>query len=178
VAEKIESSILQASRKTVAENKGDDPSHVTACIEGSWQKYCHNSLIDIISATFFNSEEVLGTEIMGRLCFVCHTNPTSEHMCKRNCEGTGVGREVTAVLSIFSRSLHNQSIYYLKYLGDWGGEAYRRVFAGKPYGPNMSVKRLECIVRVQKRVGTSLRRHMKEKIGAKLHDGKHLGCRY
>jgi len=59
------------------------------------RKYRHTSLIDIISATFLNKEEVLGKEIMGRFCFDCH-------MCKRNYERTGGRMEVTAVLSFFS----------------------------------------------------------------------------
>jgi hypothetical protein len=86
--------------------------------------------------------------------------------------------EVTAVLSTFSPSLHTQGICYTKYVGDGGSKAYQRVFAEKPYGPNISVTRLGCIGHVQKRVGTSLRKHMKEKIGTKLHDSKHLGSRY
>lgn len=60
MAEKIESSILQASREAVAENEEDDPSHVTACFDGNWQKCGHTSLTDI----FFNKEEVLSTEII------------------------------------------------------------------------------------------------------------------
>lgn len=86
--------------------------------------------------------------------------------------------EVTAVLSTFSHFLHTQGIGYTKYLGEWDSKAKQRVFAEKPYGSNISVTRLGCIGHVQKRMGTSLRRHMKEKIDTKLHDNKHLGCRY
>jgi hypothetical protein len=85
--------------------------------------------------------------------------------------------QVTAVLSIFSRSLHTQGIYYTNYLSDGTAKLTKRVFVEKPSGPNISVKRLECIVHVQKRMGTSLRRYMKEKIGTKLYDGKQIGCR-
>jgi len=86
--------------------------------------------------------------------------------------------EVTAVLSTFSRYLHTEGICYTRYLGDGYSKAYKRVFAEKPYGPNISVTRLGCIGHVQKRMGTCLMRHMKEKIGTNLHDSKHLGCRY
>lgn len=51
VVEKIESSIMQASRKAVAENKKENPSHVTAWFDVIWQKCGHTSLNDIISAT-------------------------------------------------------------------------------------------------------------------------------
>jgi len=86
--------------------------------------------------------------------------------------------QVTAVLSISSHSLHTQGIYYTNYLGDGTTKLTKRVFAEKPSGPNITVKRLECIVHVQKRMGKSLRRYMKEKIGTKLHDGRQIGCRY
>ena len=69
MVENVESSIMQASRKSVAENKENNPSHVTAWFDGIWQKSGHTSLNDIISATFFKKEEVLGTEIM-RASFV------------------------------------------------------------------------------------------------------------
>jgi hypothetical protein len=168
---------LQESRKAVADNGEDDPSHVTLCLDGSWQKCYHTFLIDILSATFFNEEEVLGTEIMGKLCFVCHSNPASEQKCAKNYEGTGFGMQVTAVLSIFSRSLHTQGIYYTNYLGNGTAKVTKRVFAEKPSSPNISAKGLECIVHVQKRMVTSLRRYIKEKIRTKLHDGKQIGSR-
>ena len=86
--------------------------------------------------------------------------------------------EVTVLLSTFSLSLLTQGICYTKYLGDGYIKAYQRVFAEKPYGPNISVTRLGCIGHVQKRMGTNLRRHTTEKIGTKLHDSKHFGFRY
>ena len=50
--------MMQAARETVAENKEDDPSHITACFDGSWQKRGHPSLNGIISATSFDTGEV------------------------------------------------------------------------------------------------------------------------
>jgi hypothetical protein len=49
------------------------------------------------------------------------------------------------------------------------------VVAGKPYGPNISVTKLECIGYVQKRMGARLRRLVKEMARTKLHDRKALG---
>jgi hypothetical protein len=39
------------------------------------------------------------------------------------------------------------------------------VIAEKPYGPNISVTKLECIGYVQKRMGVRLRRLVKERTG-------------
>jgi hypothetical protein len=49
------------------------------------------------------------------------------------------------------------------------------VVAEKPYGPNISVTKLECIGHVQKGMAARLRRLVQEKISTKLHDVKPLG---
>jgi hypothetical protein len=45
--------MMQAAREAVAENEDDDPSHITACFGGTWQKRGHTSLNGIISFTFW-----------------------------------------------------------------------------------------------------------------------------
>jgi hypothetical protein len=72
-----ESSMMQVARETVAEHEEDDPSCITACFDGSWQKRGHTSLNGIISTTSVNRRKILDIEIMSKSCFVCHTNPTS-----------------------------------------------------------------------------------------------------
>jgi hypothetical protein len=49
--------------------------------------------------------------------------------------------------------------------------------AGKPCDANIDVTTLEYIGHVQKKIGTSLRRLVKEKTGKKLHDSKPLGSK-
>jgi hypothetical protein len=60
-----------------------------------------------------------------------------------------------------------------KYHGDGDSKTYQR--AEKPYIPNISVRKLEYVGHVQKRMGARLRRLVKEKTGTKLHDSKPLG---
>jgi hypothetical protein len=48
VADVSVSFMMQAGRKAVAENEEDDPSHITACFDSSWQKHGHNSLSGIV----------------------------------------------------------------------------------------------------------------------------------
>jgi hypothetical protein len=118
VADVGESSMMQAAREAVAGNEEDDPSHITACFDGTWQKLGHTSLSGIISATSVDRRKVLDVEIMSKFCFVCHTNPTSQNEFKRNHEGISGGMEGAGVLNIFNRSLHTRGIGYIKYLGD------------------------------------------------------------
>jgi hypothetical protein len=122
VAELSESSMLQAAREAVAEKEEDDPSHMTACFDGSWQKHGHPSLNGIMSATSFDTGEVLDIVITGKF-FFCHPNPTSQHKCKKNYEGTSGGMEGAGVLNIFNRSICTQATCYTKYVGDWDSKA-------------------------------------------------------
>jgi hypothetical protein len=93
-----ESSMMQAAREAVAGNEEADPSHITACFDGTWQKGGHTSLNGIVSATSSDTGKVLDMEIMSKFCFVCHTKPTFQHECKKNYEGASVGWKVLVYL--------------------------------------------------------------------------------
>jgi hypothetical protein len=51
VADVSVSFMMQAAREAVAENEEDDPSHITACFDGTWEKRPHTSLNGVISVT-------------------------------------------------------------------------------------------------------------------------------
>jgi hypothetical protein len=110
--------MMEVAREAVAENEEYDPPHIAACFDGPWQKHGHISLNGIIPATCVDRGKVLDIEIMNKFCFVCHTNPTSQHDCKMNHEGISGGMEGAGVLNIFNCSLHTEGICYTKYLGD------------------------------------------------------------
>jgi hypothetical protein len=120
VADVNVTSMMQAAREAVAETEEDD-------FDSTWTKSGHNRLNDIISTTSVDRGKVLGVEIMNKICFVCHTNPTSQHECKKNHEGISGGMEGAAVLNIFNHSLYTQGIgtCYTKYLGDVDRKAYQ-----------------------------------------------------
>jgi uncharacterized protein (DUF2235 family) len=45
------SCMMQAAREAIAQNEGDDLSHITACFDGTWQKGGHTSPNGVMSAT-------------------------------------------------------------------------------------------------------------------------------
>jgi hypothetical protein len=51
VADVSVSFMMQAHREAVAENEEDDPSHITVCFDGTWQKHGRTSLYGFISGT-------------------------------------------------------------------------------------------------------------------------------
>jgi hypothetical protein len=63
VADVSVSFMMQAARETVAEDEEDDPSHITVCFDGTWQKRGHTSLNDIVSATSVDRGKLLGREV-------------------------------------------------------------------------------------------------------------------
>jgi hypothetical protein len=87
VADVSVSFIVQAARETVAENEEDDTSHITACYDGTWQKYGHIFVNGIIPATSADRMKASDIEIMNKFPVVCHTSPISQHECKKNHEG-------------------------------------------------------------------------------------------
>jgi hypothetical protein len=98
--------MMQAAREVVAENEEDDPSHITACFGGTWQKRGHTSLNGVISATSVDRGKILDLEIMSKFYFVRHTNLTSQRECKKNTGGRSGGMEGAGVLNIYNRFLH------------------------------------------------------------------------
>jgi hypothetical protein len=91
--------MMQAAREAVAQNEEDDPSHITACFDGTWQKHGHTSLNGIISATPFDKGKALDVEMKSKFCFVCHTTLIFQHECKKNCEGKSVEWKVLMYLT-------------------------------------------------------------------------------
>jgi phage terminase large subunit GpA-like protein len=67
---------MRAARETVAENEEDNPSHITACFDGTWQKRGHTALNGVISATCVDRGKVLDIEIMSKFfLFVASIHP-------------------------------------------------------------------------------------------------------
>jgi hypothetical protein len=83
VADVSVSFFMQEAREAIEENEEDDPSHISACFDGTWQKWGHIFMNGILSANSVNRGKVLDTKIMSKSCFVCHINPVSQHEGKK-----------------------------------------------------------------------------------------------
>lgn len=164
VAEVSESTMLKAAKEAVHLNYTKfDPRHIAAGFDGSWQKRGHTSLNGIVSATAFDTGKVLDIEIITKFCDICSKNPTTQHVCKKDYDGSSGGMEVAGVANIFKRSIQSRGVLYTDYLGDGDSKAYQKVVEDKPYGPTVKINKLECIGHVQKRMGSRLLKICKEK---------------
>lgn len=77
--------------------------------------------------------------------------------CAKNFQGKSGAMEGEAAVRIWGRSVQNNKIRYVTFIGDGDSSAYRAVTNLKPYG-DITVKKEECINHVSKRVGTPLRK--------------------
>ena len=57
---------------------------------------------------------------------------------------------------MFQRSAQNYKLRYTEYSGERDSSSFDSVAKDEPYGPGVTINRLECVGHVQKRLGTAL----------------------
>ncbi|GFS89427.1 uncharacterized protein TNCV_1809541 [Trichonephila clavipes] len=127
----------------------------------------------LVTVTSVDTGKVIDVEVFSKHC-ICPNKTKHLQNCKRNFEGYSGKMEVAGALSIFQRSQSLYNVRYTKYLGDGDSKAFTSIVENKVYGDHCSVKKLECIGHVMKRMGTRLRRLKTKMRGQQLSDGKPL----
>ena len=97
--------------------------------------------------------------------------------CAANYSGSAAAMESAAAVRLWSRSVARRGLRYTEYIGDGDCKGHANVVASAPYGPDVTVVKLECVGHVQKRVGHRLRELVKKHSGSKLSDGRSIGGR-
>ena len=179
---------MKNAANDVIRSSGVDAEVVDAtCIfDGTWQRRGYSSLVGAVACVSAFNSQVIDIEIMRKTCKVCQLSkidPTSvkyqdlkeKHQCQKDYEGSAPGMELTGANLIYGRSVTERNLRYTKYVGDGDSKSYDSIAKGKPYGPDVTIKKLDCVGHVQKRVGAHLRnlKHISGK--NKLADGKTLG---
>lgn len=149
-------SMHKAVEETVAIQNGK--RDLSVAFDGSWQKRGHTSLNGIVSAISLKSGKVLDVSVLSKYC-KCPKRYDNLHLesCKANYMGTSGGMELSGVEEIFQRSIPEYNVRYIEYLGDGDSKAFDSINKIQPYGPDIDLKKLECIGHVQKRMGRRLR---------------------
>lgn len=152
----------EAVQEAVDQNEG--VNEIAIGLDGTWQKRGFVSLNGVITATSVDVGKVIDIEIFSKYCD-CKQKLEKIHEanCKANYLGTSGGMEVQGARTIFSRSLPQYNVKYLKYLGDGDSKGFETVSKEAIYGTS-TIEKLECLGHVQKRMGTRLR-NLKSKTG-------------
>lgn len=167
-----EQTMKDAVTEAVHANGGN--SDIAVGFDGTWQKRGYKSKNGCSSVTSIDTGNVLDVDIFSKYCQKCTmSGKGNEHEgeCHKNYEGSSGGMETAAAVSMFHRSEAKYGVRYVHFLGDGDCKSYNAVCTSKPYG-ELSVKKLECVGHIQKRMGSQLRK-LKQQLGKTvLSDGK------
>jgi hypothetical protein len=167
-------SMKAAVKEAIEENEGE--TNISAAFDGSWQRRGHNSKNGVMTATSVDTGKVLDVAVLTKHCRCSEKlEDLHEVKCEANFKGASGGMEVTGACQIFERSEATRGVRYTEYLGDGDSKAFKSVVEKQPYGAGVTVKKLECLGHVQKRMGSRLRRLKTAQKGVKLADGRSLG---
>ena len=78
--------------------------------------------------------------------------------------------EPEGAVEIFKRSVEDNGLLYVQYIGGGDSSAFQTVVKSNPY-PGKVIRKLECVGHIQKRVGSRLRK-LKEKHKDRKGEGK------
>lgn len=181
----------ESSRKAAIEEVSLCGSRdISVSCDGTWLTRGHSSLHGVCTVIGIQSGKVIDTEVLSLNCKSCEMwkgrKSTPEYLerkemhgneCNINHSGTSGNMEVEGMKKIFLRSVELHNVRYIDYIGDGDTKSFKAVSALQPYGPDVEIKKSECIGHVQKRMGTHLRAVKQEYKGKILSDGKPLSGR-
>ncbi|GFX92321.1 uncharacterized protein TNCV_1112481 [Trichonephila clavipes] len=136
-------------RAAVEENSSSPDNLLTVSGDGTWKTRGHSSLIGVCT--------VIGAET------------------EKKFSGSAGKMEVDGMLRIFNRSEKLHNLKYSNYIRDGNTKTFNALSENKPYGDDHLIQKIECVVHVQKRMGTRLRKLKLVYSKKKLSDGKTIG---
>lgn len=175
--QKISTKLCKAAETVASESMANAAAEVRCIVQttdcgvsgdGTWQRRGHSSLNGCVSLISVDTGKVIDVEGMSSKCRACHLksklNPTSAEFmewkanhtqCQANYTGSAGGMEAVGLYRMFERAERSRQLKYVDFYGD--GDSKSHAAVKDIYGPN-SVRKLECIGHVQKRVGCRLRK--------------------
>ena len=143
-------------------------------LDGSWQRRGHASLNGLVTA--ISNNKCLDVAVFSKHCKGCAmwehnkaTNPVgyqtwqAEHECCINHQKSSGAMEGSGAVEIFENSIEKHSLIYNEYLGDGDTSSFKDVVNAEPYKDfGVIPKKLECVRHIQKRLGTRLRKLVKD----------------
>lgn len=152
-----------------------DVIDIPASLDGSWQRRGFASLNGNVAAISMEIGKVIDTEAISKTCKPCkkreHTKDVdpaayeawkANHKCLVNYQGSASGMEVAGAKRIFERSIAKNGLRITEYYGDGDSKSFASV---KGTYEGITVKKMECVGHVQKRVGCRLRNLKKRNKG-------------
>ena len=114
------------------------------------------------------NDKVIGYQVLTKKCLAClswrkkkGTNEyeiwNSSHNCSINHKGSAGSMGVQRAIAIFLQSIQQNGLCYKNYVGGGDSSSFLKVVENKQCGEDFVINKLECVVRIQKRLGNKLR---------------------
>lgn len=158
---------------TIGEN---DILHIGVNYDGSWHKRGFTSTTGVACVIDLLTGYVIDFVV---LCKFCHTSAKAKQsfgeksqeykdwhkdhqpQCQSSYDGSSPAMEVTAADILWKRSL-TFKMRYTTLLSDGDSKTFNHLVNSEVYGPDITIVKEECINHVAKRLGTSLRKLVKD----------------
>ncbi|GFX92669.1 uncharacterized protein TNCV_4087741 [Trichonephila clavipes] len=160
--------------KNVYEN-GAEITDLSVSFDGTWLTRGHTSLIGVGCVIDMLTGYVVDFEWMSKVCRHCSVAKNKlgqssaefsiwyeghKSECDINHLGSSTSMEMEAALTLWKRST-SLGFRYITVLSDGDCKTFNYLCEKKVYGPDIVIKKEECINHVSKRLGTALRSTVK-----------------
>ena len=149
----------------------------TVSFDGTWHKRGFTSHYRVGVAVEIQTGLVVDYEVLSNYCQRC-SNAAAKYThgsvelemwrnahtdCDANFEGSSKAMEAEAAKRIWLRSVQKFGFRYINILRDGDASTFAALTRLSPYGPDFEVSKLDCVNHADKRMGTALRKAIKEK---------------
>jgi hypothetical protein len=153
------------------ENINRDVIDISVSYDGTWQRrgggghvsnYGIGFVIEIVSGL------AIDFYVMSKYCFGCVNAPAKDSpdyanweakhapKCQKNYSGSSGNMEVHGAVKIWQRSIEKNKFRYSTFIGDGDSAACVKLNEIEVYGPDVQIRKEECINHVSKRMFTAL----------------------
>ena len=172
--------ILKSSRETIKKaykDIGIVPDEqgildIAVSFDGSWQRRGHSSHNGMASVIELVTGLPLDHEVLSNFCGKCNIMEQSDSSeewklkhsrnCLKNFEGSANAMEVECALRMWKRSIEKNSMRYTTMLCDGDSKSFDAISDAQAYGPDVVIKKEDCVNHISKRMGTALRNLVSE----------------
>ncbi|GFT48838.1 uncharacterized protein TNCV_178891 [Trichonephila clavipes] len=170
-------------KNAAKEVSASESNEICVSGDGTWKTRGHTSRIGVCRVNGGVTGKVIDVAVLSAYCKGCEKwqGPKSGHSyeewklkhqphCVKNRIGSYSKMEVDGMKEIFHRSVPQRNAKYIKYIGDGDSKTSPELQRTAPY----SIKKVECVGHIQKRMGARLRKLKTMNRGKKLSDGKSI----
>lgn len=131
----------------------DGTPMITVVTDGAWARrsygtnFASNSGVAVILG--YRTKKVLFFGVKNKYCCVCQRAENAKtnappHSCSKNWTGSSTAMESAIIVEGFKQSIEMHGVIYGRLIGDGDSSTYRKITDASPYGPTVSVEKLEC----------------------------------